>query len=305
MEFRAMESVLAIAETGSFSRAAEKLGYSQSALTMQVKHLESELGAQLFDRIPRGAVLTEEGRAFAAHARDALDAAARAAASVRDAAGAVGDADAVTGTLRIGAVESVAATIVPELVARLHGIHPRVRVVLRTDRGERLADAVREHELDVLLTLDRPLAAAGLERVALREEEVVFAASPGLLEAERIDCDEVLEPERLVRLPLVLTERGESYRRELERELSERGLYLSPIVEAGSTDTLVRLAKQGVGAAFLPRFSVESAFRGGALLPLAVEIDPIRMQVQLAYRKNSWPARHLKTFIELVHEMLD
>lgn len=299
-----MESVLAIAETGSFSRAAEKLGYSQSALTMQVKHVEAELGTQLFDRVPRGAVLTEAGRAFTIHAREALDATDRAVSSVRDIAGAAEDPDAVTGSLRIGAVESVAASIMPELIVRLHEVYPRVQIVLRTDRGERLAEAVRESVLDVLLTLDRPLFAAGLERESMREEDVVFAAAPRLLKAAHIDSSVPLDPKQLARLPLVLTERGESYRYELERALSELDLYLNPIVEAGGTDTLVRLAEQGVGVAFLPRFSVGQAFQTGALLPLAMALEPVRMQIQLAHRKNKWPSRQLKTFVALAREVL-
>lgn len=85
MELREIETFLAIVEQGTFSKAAEKLGYSQSAVTVQIKQLEHELGARLFDRVPRGAALTEQGRAFAFHANEIAGAARAARASVASA----------------------------------------------------------------------------------------------------------------------------------------------------------------------------------------------------------------------------
>lgn len=302
MELRVLESVLAIVEAGSFSRAAERLGYSQSALTMQVKQLEAELGVQLFDRVPRGAVLSEEGRAFASHAREVLAAAERAAASVRPGHASAGsscsdvDPALVTGRLRIGAVESVSAALLPELIVRFHAIHPHVEVVLKTARKEQLLEAVRENELDAFVTLDRPFAVSGAERQVLRTEEVVFAAAPSLAQEAPAG---LLSPEELLHLPLVLTERRESYRYELERALDECGLCLEPIVEAGSTDMLMRLAKAGVGVAFLPRFCVEEALEEGTLQLLDVDLEPISMQLQLVHRKSTWPSPQLTTFIDL------
>ena len=102
MELRQIETFLRIAELGSFSRAAEKLGYSQSAVTMQMKQLERELGVRLVDRIPRGAQLTDQGRAFAFYARELMAVSQRAVAAARIDEG---DEKGMIGSLRIGGVE--------------------------------------------------------------------------------------------------------------------------------------------------------------------------------------------------------
>ena len=130
MELREIETFLAIVEEGTFSKAAEKLGYSQSAVTVQIKQLEHELGARLFDRVPRGAVLTEQGRAFAFHANEIAGAARAAKASVASSQAATQD---IVGVLRLGSVESVATAILPEILVHFPSImRPRCAVVTMT-----------------------------------------------------------------------------------------------------------------------------------------------------------------------------
>ncbi|MBM6688861.1 LysR family transcriptional regulator [Collinsella tanakaei] len=292
MELRQIETFLKVAELGSFSRAAERLGYTQSAVTMQIKQLEREVGARLFDRVPRGARLTDQGRAFAFHAREAIAALERAAASVRipDA-----DADQLVGTLRIGSVESVATALLPTLLARFHERHPRVELIVSTARLERLAEGVLDNTLDVLLTMDRKLSIARLERTVLREEPIVFAAS--LQMAQQIGPVRIDE---LAGLPLVLTERGESYRHELECLLAERDEQLHPVVETGNTETLVHLAEQGVGISFLPRFSVAHSLRRKSLVELACDIEPISMWIQAFAHEAKPVSRAMAAFMEML-----
>lgn len=292
MELRQVEALLAVAELGSFSRAAEKLGYSQSAVTMQIKQLEHEVGTRLLDRLPRGAVLTQQGRAFAFHARELMAEAGRAVAAVRPD---TCDAPEMVGTLRIGSVESVASVLLPRLLAAYHERYPHIELVVRTMHGDRLIEGVRENRLDLFLTTDRLLSARGLTRVVQREEDVVFAASPDLAcHVGRVRLD------GLALMPLVLTERGESYRYELERLLADRDEQLHPVVEAGGTELLVRLAERGVGVAFLPRFAAADALARGTLVELASELAPIRVWNQLFVHKDKPLDGPLRAFVELV-----
>lgn len=297
MELRTIETFIKVAELGSFSRAAEKLGYSQSAVTMQVQQLERELGARLLDRVPRGAVLTEQGRTFVLHAREVLDVAARAAASVSADAGQ--PPELVRGTLRIGSAESISTALLPELIVRFHRRYPRVAVVVRTARREQLVEGLRDGSLDVVLTMENKFSAAGLSRTLLRQEEIVFVAPPALAAPL---AGEPLALADLPQLPFVLTERGESYRYELDRLLAEEDEELVPIAEAGNTETLVHLAERGVGCSFLPRFSVEASLAAGTLELLQVDAPPVRMWSQLFTRKSAWPAAPLAAFTELCQE---
>ena len=169
MELRSVETFLAVVEHGTFSRAAERLGYSQSAVTVQVARLERELGVRLFDRLPRGVALTEQGRAFVFHARELLGAAAAARASV---SARPGGARELTGTLRVGAVESVSTALLPGLLARFNVRCPGVQVVVATERRERMVDGLRGNALDMLLTFEHHLCLSGLVTQGLRREAV-------------------------------------------------------------------------------------------------------------------------------------
>ena len=206
---------------------------------MQVQQLERELGARLFDRTPQGAELTERGEAFSFHARELVGAARRAIEAVRDPAGERGQ---MTGTLRIGSVESLSTAVLPDLLVRFHDEHPLVELVLRTAGESRLAQAARRGELDLFLTTERKVSERGFERRLVRREEVAFVASPALARGLG-----TLSPALLGDVPLVLTEGGESYRLELERACAERDVRLRPVVETGNTETLVRLAERGLG----------------------------------------------------------
>lgn len=295
MELRQVETFLKVAELGSFSRAAARLGYSQSAVTMQVKQLEAELGARLFDRLPRGAQLTDRGRAFAFHAQELRSCAERAAASVR-----VGDpADAaMVGTVRIGSVESISTAVLPDTLVAFHARYPAVELVVRTERIERLVEGVRANRLDLFATMDRPVSLRGLSRTLLREEDIVFACAPTMARGLG-----PLDVERLAEIPLVLTERGESYRLELERQLAERDRQLHPIVETGNTETLVHLAERGVGVAFLPRFSVASSLERGALVELEVEgMRRVHMASQLFVHREKLLTPPIAAFAGLLQE---
>lgn len=295
MELRQIETFLKVAELGSFSRAAERLGYSQSAVTMQVKQLERELGARLFDRLPRGAQLTDQGRAFAFHAQEMAGVIDRAQASVR--VGDEKDAEMV-GALRIGSVESLSTAVLPDLLVRFHELHPHVELVLKTARLEQLVEGVRANRLDMLVTMDRQVSERGLARTLLREEDIVFACAPKL--ADRLGP---LDMDRLPKIPFVLTEHGESYRFELERQLAERDEQLHPGVETGNTDTLVHLAKRGVGVAFLPRFSVASALRAGELVELEVAgMQRVHMWSQLFVHREKLLAPAVGAFVALLRE---
>lgn len=297
MELREIETFLAIVEYGTFSRAAERLGYSQSAVTVQMRQLEQELGVRLFDRIPRGVVLTEQGRAFAFHANEiagAVHSARRAVAAPAE------GAHELTGVIRLGSAESISTALLPELLISFHERCPHVQVVVSATRREHMVEGLRNNTLDLLLTMERRVCEPGIHVEALRCEPVVFVAAPRLVETLRnggAGSERTCSPENLVGLPFVLTERGESYRLELDRLLAERDLAITPLVEAGNTETLVHLAERGVGATFVPRFSAAAELSRGTLVEMSCDVPAVEMESQLLWHNRKWLTPHLAEFI--------
>ncbi|CAI7660427.1 unnamed protein product [Penicillium discolor] len=143
VELQQLRYVVAVADTGSFTRAAERCHVTQSALSHQVAALERELGVRLFARTSRSVRATESGEAFLRSARLAVRAADQAR---EDAAAAAGE---VVGTLRLGIIPTVTAVDVPALLVAYRTAHPAARVELREGNSDGLMTAIRQGDLDV------------------------------------------------------------------------------------------------------------------------------------------------------------
>jgi DNA-binding transcriptional LysR family regulator len=131
MELRDLRSFVAVAHQRNFSRAAEQLHVSQPALSEQIRKLEDELGAPLFERTSRGATLTDAGEAFLPHARAVLSQADQAAEAVRLIA------RGLAGTLTLGFIDSAALGLLPPLIRRFTARHPEVKLRLPERRSRR------------------------------------------------------------------------------------------------------------------------------------------------------------------------
>lgn len=172
MELQQLRYVVALAEERNFTRAAERCSVVQSALSHQIKALETEVGVALFARTSRRVNLTTAGEAFLASARASLDAAERAAA---DAAAAVGD---IRGTLTIGAIPTVTALDLPATLGDFHRAHPSVRVTVRSGASDDFITAIADGRLDLaVLGVSESAPPVRVETRELARERLVAVVS--------------------------------------------------------------------------------------------------------------------------------
>jgi DNA-binding transcriptional LysR family regulator len=99
-----------------------------------------------------------------------------------------------------------------------------------------------------------------------------------------------------------LTEKGASYRYELERTLSDREIVINPVLEIGNTETIIHLLEHGMGVSFLPMFSVSKSIERGILTQIQVDFPTVHMYSQLLYHKNKWITSQMKTFVAIAQE---
>lgn len=169
-----MRYVVAVAETGNFTRAAERCRVVQSALSHQIKALERELGLTLFARTSRRVELTAAGEAFLPAVRASLAAAERAKA---EAAAATGE---VRGTLAVGLIPTVTAVDVPAALAAFHRAHPAVRISLRGGGSDTFMTAIAAGTLDVaVLGLPEGTPVTGVASLELARERLVAVVPDG------------------------------------------------------------------------------------------------------------------------------
>ncbi|MFD5415160.1 LysR family transcriptional regulator [Streptomyces nojiriensis] len=278
MELQQMRYVLAVAETNSFTRAAERCLVVQSALSHQIARLERELGARLFERTSRRVRLTPAGEAFLPAARQCLDAAERAAAEV---AAAVGE---VRGRLAVGLIPTVAAVDVPGALRDFRRRYPHVRVSLRVGASEELAERVREGVLDVaflgLPTTARPQGVAARELARDRLVAVVAPDHP-LADEPAVDLRR-LSREVFVDLPA-----GTAGRIQSDLAFSAAGLTRDVAFEVTGADYIARLVGPGLAVAMLP-----SAYAPQLAGVATVEVTdaPARVEYAVWSRTGRTPA---------------
>ncbi len=294
MEIRNIKTFIKVAATQNFSKAAEQLGYSQSTITIQMQQLEKELGTQLFERIGKQVSLTQQGEIFLNHANEIMRVTNEAAVFARE-------SNNPEGTLRIGSVESLATAILPELLLRFHHTCPKVETIIKTDMSDGLINMVKNNEIDLFLTLDQKIYGSEWVRAVSKEEDIIFVTSSkhSFTGKEKIDI-EMIQNEAFL-----LTEKGESYRYELERILSDREIVIKPVLESGNTETIIHLLEHGMGISFLPMFSVSKYMERGILSQIQADIPTVHMYSQLLYHKNKWLTPQMKIFIEIAQDFFE
>lgn len=293
MEFREISTFLQVAQYQSFSKAARHLGYSQAAVTIQIKQLEQELGVHLFDRIGKQISLTHQGQVFYQYAVSIRN-------ELEQAKNAVSDPSTLSGKLCLGTIESICASIFPDLLAEYHRLHPEVTISIVTDSPGVLLDRMNENTIDIVYLLDRRIYDNRWCKTLEEPEENIFVASPDhelALAKRELELDEVL------RFPFFLTEKDASYRHMLEQYLASINRSVKPFLEIGNTEFIIHMLLKNTGISFLPKFTVQRELQQKQLTALNVRGFQMQTWRQIFYHKNKWVTREMQEFLHLADKM--
>lgn len=266
IELRHLVALQAVADEGSFGRAARHLGYTQSAISQQIAALERIVDQRLIDRPggPRPVTLTDAGRLLLAHAR-AITARLQAAQADLDALGA-GDA----GPLRIGTYQSVGARVLPMLLRAFSAEWPNVdiRLVESTDDRE-LLELVERGDVDLSFCVF-PLLPGPFEAVELMRDPYVLVVPPDSPLAEREKLPSLRE---ILDLPLISYRTCRTTRR-VEERLRMAGQEPNVVFRSDDNGTVQALVAAGVGVALVPQLTVDSADESVAVIDLGERVPP-------------------------------
>lgn len=293
MEIRNLATFVRIAEIQSFSKTAEQLGYSQSAVTMQIKQLEKELNVVLFDRIGKQVRLTQAGDRLLPCALDILN-------SVRIAESIVKEPEQISGTLRIGTCESYVIGLLPPILMDFHRICPRVENRIQTAFVSNLIQMLQQNDIDVLYFLDEKIYFPDWVKVMEQPQKIFFVASVDSPLAGK----KQIPMERLLQEPLCLTEKGVSYRHTMEQILAARGYELHPFLEVGNTDVITDILLRNEGISFLPEYVVKDYIADGRLCVLDTECEDVVMWSQLVYHRKKSVTPQMTIFLDLMQKHL-
>jgi DNA-binding transcriptional LysR family regulator len=292
LELRHFIALKAIAEEGTFGRAATSLGYTQSAISQQIATLERIVGQRLIDRPggPRPVSLTEAGALLLRHA-DAIAARLQAAQADLTALDA-GDA----GPLRVGTYQSVGARVLPALLREFSAAWPKVEVVLRESADDReLVELVERGELDLSFVV-LPIGPGPYETVELMRDPYVLVVPAGSSLASR---DRVPTLRELVEHPLISYRTCRTTQR-VEDRLGQAGREPNIVFRTDDNGTVQALVAAGVGIAIVPRLTVDADDEAIEVVELGDRVPP--RVIGIGWHRDRRHTRAAQAFVELARE---
>ena len=293
MDTRQLAAFCTVVEKRSFSQAAEKLGVTQPAVSLQVRALEERLGRTLLDRSGRRVEPTEAGLRLYRSAQRMLALEGQLYDEV------AADSDELQGTLAIGASTGPGAHLVPLLLCEFQRDHPDLRIALSIWDTQMVSDkvAARELELGVVGALRR---SRSLEFEPLVRDEIVLAVPPGHPSAGgSISLDELRKE------TVIAMQEGAGVRQVVDEELRRAGLRvreLEPRLELGLQESVKSAVAAGFGVTFISRTAIEGELAAGTLAAARVAgLEPAR-QIYVVRAKGRPPTRAAAAFLEFARE---
>jgi DNA-binding transcriptional LysR family regulator len=291
VELRQLEHFVAIAEEGSFTRAASRVHLVPSALSVSIRALERDLGVRVFERSTHHVALTDAGEALLPEAHRTL-AAAEQARGVVDAVQGI-----VRGTLRVGIMQSLTLVDVASILAQFHDVHPGVEIQTRPALGGSvaLAEDVRRSRLDCAFISLPGGVPSGLSITPLATEPFFLIAARGRLPAGGAD----LTLRDLDGMGFVDFPPGWGTRVAIDQTFAAAGFERSVDVEVADVTTLVELVRAGLGLGFLPRsmFEAREAFLDACTIP-STPLWEVGLAVPVSVPRTA----AARSFLELIRE---
>ena len=288
MDIRNLTTFVQVAELGSFSRAAERLGYSQPTISVQIRQLEQELGFRLFDRIGHAVRITDRGRDALGYAQQVCHLCSRMALEDLE-----GNRDTL---IRMVTSDSLSVSLICEQYPKIRDMHPGIRLNLSTAGTDEMFRLLDHNEVDLVCTLDSHIyntnyVIAGEEKIGVHF--VVSSKNP-------LADKEILGREDLMLQNFLLTEKGMSYRRLLDEWMAKHSLEIRPALETGRADLICDLVERDVGISFLPDYVTEPYVKKGTIRRLDAEGFQPDLWKQLLYHREKWISSAIQDVIDLL-----
>ena len=289
MELREITTFLHVAQLKSFSKAAKLLGYSQAAVTIQIKQLEEELDCLLFERINHMITLTERGHELVSYAHQIR-------ALMDEFREKPNKESHISGHIHIVTPDSICEEMVNGHYFDFHSRYPLISVRFSTADTSAMFDMLDRNEADLIITLD--CHSYHKDYVIAKEEKlpIHFVTNSN----SKFAGQKGLSIRDIANEPFVLTEYGQGYRRAFDSELVRRSIDITPVLEIGRTDMITSVLAKSNMISFLPDFVTKPLVDAGVLCYLDICDMNIEIWKQLIYHKNKWMSKCLKALIEYI-----
>jgi DNA-binding transcriptional LysR family regulator len=270
MDIRQLDMFRAVAEEGSFTRAAQRLHVSQSAISRQIKLLEDELGGLVLHRGARRVTLTHPGELL-------LRMASRVQQDMQEVVSQISDTHELRrGTLTLAGGMTVCMYILPRLLKRYRSLYKQVDLRVASGSAEEIQRMLSSHEVDLaLMTL--PVVARDLEVLPVLKEEMVVVTAPG----HPLSRKRAVEAAELGRFPLIVYEPGSNTRKVIDQFFIEEQIPMEVAMETENVEIIKAMVAAGLGVTLIPYMSIARELRHG-------RFAYSRVRGRRLYRETGW-----------------
>ncbi|RCS25922.1 LysR family transcriptional regulator [Phyllobacterium salinisoli] len=285
-----LQAFARVVETGSFSAAAERIGVSQPAVSLQVKQLERQLGVRLLERIGRKATPTQAGQELLEHI-------SRISAAVADAGSAMGKyRTSNVGRVRLGTGATACIYLLPPILRDLRNNYPQLEIIVRTGNTPDILRGVEENSIDVALVTLPAVGRMFQVTPLIRDEQVAIFATGDAPPQPMVDAAS------LMARPMIFYEPGGHSRDIIDGWFRDARLVPKPVMELGSVEAIKKLVGAGLGCAVLPRLAVDGSGSQGNLEVRSLRPRLVR-QLGLVLRNDKILDAGLRAVVEAVTMM--
>ena len=295
MEIRQLRAFVAIAESGTFTAGAQRVHVTQAAISMQIRQLETEIGAKVFVRAPRHVILTEAGEQLLHRARQILREHDAALEEIAELAG------AERGRLRIGSASAMVLTDqLPQILKELRRQHPGAEITVVSGTSEALVDHITAGELDIAF-VSLPVDVRGIQTERLSEDQLVAIASP----RHKLAKQKTISAYTLAGENLILGERGGNTRRLIDQFFAQAGVTLKVSMELSRQAAIRRMVEEDMGVGIVPLQSVKEDVEKGRLVRWWIEGAEINWELGLAQLSGGYESPIMQKFVALSHRIFE
>lgn len=290
MELKYLQTFRTIVAEGSFSKAAEKLNYTQSTITFQMGQLENELSTKLFEKIGRRMFLTKAGQQLIPYIDDVI-------VSVEKMRGFETNLTEYQGDLHIGIGETLLCYQLPHILKEFHKQAPKTRLFLRSMNCCDIRDELRNGTIDLgIFYEDIGGLGCNITTYPFGRYPVVLVAS----QDTKRKYSDFITPNQNIAIPFITDEPACVFRQIFEKYLSEKSILLEYIIELWSIPTIKNLVKNDMGVSFLPKFTVAEELQRGELEEIKTDITDPHISAVCGHHKNKWISPAMELFIDLI-----
>jgi DNA-binding transcriptional LysR family regulator len=304
--FRNFEYFIAIAASGSLTKAAEQLYVSQPSLSQYLKRLESSLGVELFDHNTSPLRLTYIGERYYQYVKQVKQLDENVQKEFQDIE------NQTSGKLRLGIALWRGASLLPDIFPAFHQKYPDIRLVLTEGRSVQLEAALMNDKIDIaVINIPRTLNYGKLTCEIICEEQILLAAPTQhpyvqkLLQDCRIISGHPVAPlDILQHMPLIPTKSGQNLTHEVMYALGKHHIEPDILLETGNLTTAINLVSQGMGCTFVPGAGAKVCQHPGTVTYFTADVQDLVWDLGVVYRKDAYLSNLARVFIDSMKQQL-